>query len=135
MSEEIDLEAAKPVKEAKETMADEAVKFFKGEVMTPIHPKEITEEMCKRLYENLEEAKHLAHLIEMDKKDIKELAKEQTTLTCGKYIVMLTHKKGQRKVKWDKLAKDLIGKISEEDLAKYTDESEGSVSLSIRKVD
>lgn len=133
--DEIDLEAAKPMKIATETKADEAVKFFKGEVMSPLHPKEITEEMVKRLYENMEEAKHLEHLIAMDKKDVKELAKDAQTLTVGKYIIMLTHKKGRKTVKWDKLARDMIGKLTDADMEKYSEESEPSVSLSIRKVD
>lgn len=133
--EEIDFDQAKPLKLAAEVSPEKTVEFFSREQSTPLQPKEITEEIVARLYENLEEAKQLATLIEMDKKDIKELAKDQTTITVGKYVVMLTRKKGQRKVKWDKLAKDLIGKISDADLERYTDESDGSVSLSIRKVD
>jgi len=135
VNDEIDLEAAKPVKLISEVSPEKTVEFFSREEPNKLMPKEITEEMLARLYENLEEQKQLAHLIEMDKKDVKELAKDATTLTVGKYIVLLTHKKGQRKVKWDKLAKDLIGKISDADLDKYTEESDGSVSLSIRKVD
>ena len=134
-STEIDFEGAKPVKLASEVSPEKTVAFFKGEEQTPLHPKEITEELAARLFENLEEKKHLDHLIEMDKADIKNLAKDQTNIIVGKYVLLLTHKKGQRKVNWAKLAKDLIGKISDEDLDKYTEEGEPSVSLSVKKLD
>ena len=132
---EIDFDAAKPIKLAAEVSPEKTVAFFRGEEQTPLHPKEITEAMAARLFENLEEEKHLKHLIEMDKKDIKDLAKDQTNIIVGKYVLLLTHKKGQRKVNWAKLSKDLIGKISDEDLDKYTEEGEPSVSLSVKKLD
>ena len=134
-STEIDFEGAKPIKLAAEVSPEKTVAFFRGEEQTPLHPKEITEAMAARLFENLEEKKHLDHLIEMDKADIKDLAKDQTNIIVGKYVLLLTHKKGQRKVNWAKLSKDLIGKISDEDLDKYTEEGESSVSLSVKKLD
>lgn len=117
------------------TAAEKAVSFFKGEEDSPLKPKEITEEILKRLYENLEDQKHLAKLIEQDKKDLKELAAGLESVQKGKYVAFLTVRKGQKKVKWEKLAKDMIGKLSEADLSRYTEEGEESVSLSVRKVD
>jgi hypothetical protein len=116
------------------TPAEKAVSFFKGEEDNPIKPKEVTEEILARLYDNLEEAKQLEKLIEMDKKDIKELAAGLESVQKGKYVVFLTVKKGRKTVKWDKLAKDMIGKLTEADMEKYTDVGEESVSLSVRKV-
>ena len=53
----------------------------------------------------------------------------------GKFIAFLKPVKGRKSVKWEKLAKDMIGKLSEADLAKYTEEGEPSVRLEIRKVE
>lgn len=116
------------------TPAQQAVNFFKGEEQTPLHPKEITEQMLATLYDNIEEAKHLEKLIEMGKKDVKELAAGLESVQKGGYVAFLTTKKGRKSVKWDKLAKDMIGKLSDADLEKYTEESEPSVSLSVRKI-
>jgi hypothetical protein len=129
MSGDDELDNAVPL-----TPSEKAVNFFKGEEQTPLHPKEITEEILARLYENLEEEKHLKTLIEMDKKDIKELAAGLESVQKGKYVVFLTVKRGRKTVKWDKLAKDMIGKLTEADMEKYTDVGEESVSLSVRKV-
>lgn len=135
MTEEIDFDQAKPLKVSKETPAEEVVKFFKGEEQTPLHPKEITEELLARLYDNLEEARMLALLIEQDKKDLKELGKGLENICKGKYVASFKTVKGRKSVKWEKLAKDMIGKLSEADLEKYTETGEESVRLEIKKLD
>ena len=135
MTEEIDFEAAKPVKLAAEVTPEKIVEFFKGDEVTPLHPKEITEELLKRLYENMEEAKMLALLIEQDKTDLKELGKGLENVAKGKYIACFKTVKGRKSVKWEKLAKDMIGKLSEADLERYTDVGEESTRLEIRKLD
>ena len=117
------------------TPAEKAVSLFKGEEQTPLHPKEITESLLARLYDNMEEAKQLATLIEMDKKDLKELGKGIENIIKGKYIASFKTVKGRKSVKWDKLAKDMIGKLTDADLEKYTEQGEESVRLEIKKLD
>ena len=134
-SEEIDFDQAKPVKLAHEADPAKIVKFFEGEESSPIQPKEITEELLARLYDNMEEAKQLATLIEMDKKDLKELGKGVENIIKGKYIASFKTVKGRKSVKWDKLAKDMIGKLTDADLEKYTEQGEESVRLEIKKLD
>jgi hypothetical protein len=132
--EEIDFDQAKPLKLAAEVSPEKIVDFFKGEESNPMQPKEITEEILKRLYENLEEAAQLAKLIEMDKKDLKELAAGLESVQKGGYVAFFKEVKGRKSVKWEKLAKDMIGKLSEDDLKKYTEEGEPSIRLEVRKV-
>lgn len=134
MSDEIDFDQAKPLKIVKETTAEEVVKFFKGEEQTPLHPKEITEEMLARLYDNLEEARMLALLIEQDKKDLKELGRGSENIVKGKYVASFKVVKGRKAVRWEKLARDMIGKLSPADLEKYTETGEESVRLEVKKL-
>ena len=134
-SEEIDFDQAKPIKLAHEADPAKIVKFFEGEEPNKLQPKEITEELLARLYDNMEEAKQLATLIEMDKKDLKELGKGIENIIKGKYIASFKTVKGRKSVKWDKLAKDMIGKLTDADLEKYTEQGEESVRLEIKKLD
>lgn len=140
MSEkEVDLEAAKPALLAKEKTSEEraaeAVRFFKGEEETPLHPKEISEELLARLYDNMQEADMLAKLIEQDKKDVKELGRGSETIQRGKYVAILKSVKGRKSVAWARLAKAMIGNLSDDDLEKYTETGDESVRLEIRKLD
>lgn len=132
--EEIDFEKAKPVKVAAEVSPEKTVAFFQGEESNPLQPKELTEELLARLYENMQEAEHLAKLIEMSKKDVKELCRGVETTQKGKYVVILKQVKGRRTVNWKKLTKAMIGDLKDEDLEKYSDEGELSVRLEIRKL-
>lgn len=134
-SEIEDFDNAKPIQLASEVSPEKTVAFFKNEEPNPLQPKEVTEELLARLYDNMQEAEHLAKLIEMDKKDIKELCAGVESVQKGKFIAFLKPVKGRKSVKWERLAKDLIGKLSDADLAKYTEEGEPSVRLEIRKVD
>ena len=134
-SEEIDFDQAKPIKLAHEADPSKIVKFFEGEEPSPIQPKEITEEILARLYDNMQEAEQLAKLIEMDKKDVKELGKGLENVIKGKYIACFKTVKGRKSVKWEKLAKDMIGKLTDADLEKYTEFGDESVRLEIKKID
>lgn len=135
MTEEIDFDQAKPIKVAAEMSPEATVAFFKGEEQTPLHPKEITEELLARLYDNMEEARQLALLIEMDKKDLKELGTGVENVVKGKYVASFKVVKGRKSIKWEKLAKDMIGKLTESDLEKYTEVGEESVRLEVKKLD
>ena len=133
--EEIDFTQAKPLKLAHEADPAKIAKFFAGEEANPIQPKEITEEILARLYENMQEADHLAKLIEMDKKDVKELGKGLENVIKGKYMACFKTVKGRKSVKWDKLAKDMIGNLTDADMEKYTEFGDESVRLEIKKID
>ena len=135
MSEEIDFESAKPIKVAHEADPAKIVEFFKGEEQTPLHPKEITEEILARLYDNMQEAEQLAKLIEMDKKDLKELGKGLENVAKGKYIACFKTVKGRKSVKWERMVKELIGKVSDADMEKYLEIGEDSIRLEIKKLD
>lgn len=135
MNGEVDFENAKPIKLAAEVSPGKTVEFFKNEELTPLHPKEITEEILARLYDNMQEAEHLAKLIQMDKKDLKELGRGLENVQKGKYIACFKTVKGRKSINWEKLAKDMIGKLTESDLEKYTETGEESVRLEIKKVD
>jgi hypothetical protein len=132
-SDEVDFEAAKPVKLAAEVNPEKTVNFFKGDPSNPLQPKEITEELLARLYENMQEADHLAKLIEQDKKDVKELGRGLETIIKGKYIAMFKTVKGRTTFNFKKFVKDKIGEITEEDNEKYADVGEPSVRLEVRK--
>jgi hypothetical protein len=134
MSEEIDFENAKPVKLVHEADPAKIVKFFEGEEQTPIHPKEITEQMLADLYDNLQELDHLSKLVEMQKKDIKELGKGSENIAKGKYVACFKTVKGSKSVKWEKFCKAMIGEIKDSDLEKYTEESEPSTRLEVKKL-
>lgn len=133
--QEIDFDQAKPVKLAAEVSPEKTVAFFKGEEQNPLQPKELTEEILARLYENMQEAAHLAKLIEMDKKDVKELCRGMETAQKGKFIAILKPVKGRRSMNWEKLCKAKIGKLTDEDIEKYSDESDPTVRLEIRKIE
>ena len=62
--EEIDFDQAKPLKLAAEVSPEKTAAFFKGEEQTKLQPREITEELLARLYDNMQEAEMLAKLIE-----------------------------------------------------------------------
>jgi hypothetical protein len=134
-NDDVDFESAKPVKMAAEVNPEKTIAFFKGEESNPIQPKELTEEFLERLYENMRDAEHLAKLIEMGKKDVKELCRGMETTQKGKYVVLLKPVKGRKTVNWKKLTKALIGDLKDEDLEKYSEEGEPSVRLEIRKLD
>ena len=134
--EEIDFEKAKPVKLAHTPDTDKIVKFFSKEEDNPIKPKEVTEELLARLYDNMQEYEHLKKLVEMDKKDLKELAGDDEMIQRGKFVAMFKKIKGRRSVDWEKLSKDMIGKLTESDLEKYTETGEPSVRFDgIRKLE
>jgi len=127
--EELDLSEAVPL-----TPAEKAVNFFKGEVETPMHPKEITEEMLATLYDNLQELDHLSKLVEMQKKDIKELAKGEESVLRGRYAAFLKPVKGRMTVDWQGYCKSQIKEIPAEELKAYTKEGEPSVRLEVKKL-
>lgn len=133
-NDEIDFEQAKPVKVAQEVSPEKTVAFFSGDVVSPLHPKELTEEILARLYDNMQEADHLAKLIEMDKRDVKELCRGMETVQKGKFVAILKTVNGRKTVNWQKLVKDMIKNVSDEELAKYTDEGDPSVRLEIKKL-
>jgi hypothetical protein len=133
--EEIDFDKAKPIKLAHEADVEKMVGFFSKEEPNKLQPKEITEELLQRLYENMEEAKHLATLIDMDKNDLKELGRGLENVAKGKYVAMFKTVKGRKSVDWEAYAKSQIKNIPGEELAPYTKESEPSVRLEIRKLD
>lgn len=116
------------------TPAEKAVSFFKGEEDSPLKPKEITEEMLARLFDNMQEMELLAKLIEQDKKDLKELARGEETVTKGKFAAFFQTRKGRKTVDWQEFIKSQIGKPTEEDLKPYTKVSEDSVSVSVKKI-
>jgi hypothetical protein len=133
--EEIDFDKAKPIKLAHEADVEKMVGFFSKEEPNKLQPKVITEELLQRLYENMEEAKHLATLIDMDKNDLKELGRGLENVAKGKYVAMFKTVKGRKSVDWEAYAKSQIKNIPGEELAPYTKESEPSVRLEIRKLD
>jgi hypothetical protein len=134
--EEVDFDAAKPIKLSHVPDTDKIVKFFAKEEDNPIKPKEVTEEMLSRLYENMQELDQLKKLVEMDKKDLKELAGESETVQRGKFVALFKKVKGRKSVDWEKLSKDMIGKLSEADLEKYTSEGEPSIRFDgIKRLD
>ena len=133
-SEEIDFDQAKPLKLAHEPDPAKIVKFFEGEEQTPIHPKEITEQMLADLYDNLQELDHLSKLVEMQKKDIKELGKGSENIAKGAYVACFKTVKGRKSVKWERLAKDMIGTLTDADLSKYTEQGDESVRLEVKKL-
>jgi len=132
--EEVDFDQAKPLKLAAEVSPEKTVKFFQGEEANPLQPKELTEDLLSKYYDASLELDLLAKQVEMMKKDIKELGKGVETIQKGKFIAMFKEAKGRRTVEWDRLAKDLIGKLSDEDIAKYTKQGEPSVRLEVRKL-
>jgi hypothetical protein len=92
--------------------------------------------MLSRLYENMQELDQLKKLVEMDKKDLKELAGESETVQRGKFVALFKKVKGRKSVDWEKLSKDMIGKLSEADLEKYTSEGEPSIRFDgIKRLD
>lgn len=131
--EEIDFEQAKPLKLAAEVNPEKTVAFFAGEEKTKLQPAEISEELLARLYDNMQEAEQLAKLIEMDKKDLRELGKGMETVIKGKYVCTFKTVKGRKSFDFKKYVKDKIGPITEEDEEKYSDTGEPSVRLEIRK--
>ena len=130
-----ELSEAKPVKLVSEVSPEKTVAFFAREEQTKLQPREITEELLARLYDNMAEAEMLAKLIEQDKKDIKELGNGSETIIKGKYIATFKTVKGRKSFNWKKFTKDRIGAITEEDEKLYSDEGEPSVRLEIRKAD
>ena len=131
--EEIDFDKAKPLKLAAEVNPEKTVAFFKGEEKNKLQPSEITEELLARLYDNMQEAEQLAKLIEMDKRDLRELGKGLETVIKGKYVCVFKTVKGRKSFDFKKYVKDKIGAITEEDEEKYSDTGEPSVRLEIRK--
>jgi len=132
-SEEIDFDQAKPVKLVAEVSPEKTVAFFAGAEKTRLDPKEITEELLARVYDNMAEAEMLAKLIEQDKKDLRELGKGLETIIKGKYVCAFKTVKGRKSFDFKKYVKDKIGAITEEDEEKYSDTGEPSVRLEIRK--
>jgi hypothetical protein len=133
--EEVDFDKAKPVKLVAEVNPEKTVKFFAGEEQSKLQPKEITEELLARLYDNMQEAEMLAKLIEQDKKDVKELGRGSETIIKGKYIATFKTVKGRKSFNFEKYVKDKIGAISEAEEEQYSDVGEPSVRLEIRKAD
>ncbi len=134
--DEVDFEAAKPVKLASEVSPEKTLAFFKGDVEAgnPLKPKEVTEELLARLYENMQEAEHLAKLIELDKADLKELGHGLESVQKGKYVAFFKEVKGRRTVRWEDYVKAQLKTIPAEELAPYVKEGEPSVRLEIKKV-
>lgn len=133
--DEIDFESAKPIQLAAEVSPEKTVQFFSGDKETPLHPKEITESMLAKLYENLADLEQLSKLTTMMKNDIKELGRGLENVQKGKYIAMFKVVKGRRSVNWQRLTKALIGDLKDEDLEKYSEEGETTTRLEIRRLD
>mgnify|MGYP001570319842 CR=1 FL=1 len=135
MPDEIDFEKAVPMKLAAEVSPEKTTAFFHGEEVTPLHPKELTEELLAKYYDAALELDLLSKQVEMMKLDIKELGKGVETVQKGKYIAIFKAVKGRTSFNFKRFVKDKIGDITEADTEKYADVGDPSVRLEVRKLD
>jgi hypothetical protein len=80
------------------------------------------------------EADRLSELIEQKRKLILEKCKGMESAKAGNYVAFLKAVKGRESTDWKRYVSDVVGKVSDADLATYTKRSEDSIRLEVKKL-
>lgn len=126
MSEEVDFEAAKPVKLVADVTPAKTVAFFGKEEESPLDLQDVDEKWMLEFSELLQEFDHLSKLVEMKKSDLKKLAKGAEMLQRGRCVALFKAVKGRVTVDWQGYVKAQLKNIPQSELEPYTKRGEES---------
>ncbi len=76
----------------------------------------------------------LTDLVKQKRESILEKCKGMESAKAGNHVAFLKTVAGRKSVKWEKFAKAMIGKITDTDLAPYTEQGEDSIRLEVKKL-
>lgn len=120
--EEYEIEQGKPMN----PRAQEVVSHFMS--------SDLKEEDLRSYLDLKTEFEALKELVEAKRLSILEKCRGMESAKAGNYVAFLKTVAGRKSVKWERFAKAMIGKITDTDLAPYTEQSEDSIRLEVKKL-
>jgi hypothetical protein len=133
--EEVDFEAAKPVKLVADVTPEKTVAFFGGALEdSPLDLKDVDEKWMLDFSELLTEFDAMSKLVEMKKLELKKLAKGAEMLQRGRAVALFKTVKGRVTVDWQGYVKGQIKSIPPAELEPFTKRGEESVRFEGIKV-